>query len=73
MALVFGVLGPSPFVFGEARRVFVLGSIGLGAVALTQFGMKPYPRRPRANTPSGPEADKVDIVLGTLPPEERPA
>ena len=51
----------------------MLVSIGLGAVALTQFGMKPYPRRPRANTPSGPEADKVDIVLGTLPPEERPA
>ena len=73
LTLLFGVLGLIPFVFGELLLVFVLVSIGLGAVALTQFGMKPYPRRPRANTPSGPEADKVDIVLGTLPPEERPA
>ncbi len=73
LTLLFGVLGLIPFVFGESLLVFVLVSIGLGAVALTQFGMKPYPRRPRANTPSGPEADKVDIVLGTLPPEERPA
>jgi len=76
LTLIFGVLGLIPFVFGETLLAFVLVSIGLGAVALTQFGMKPYPRLPRASqppTPSGPDADKVDIVLGTLPPEERPA
>ena len=74
LTLIIGVLGLIPFVFGESLLAFVLVSIGLGAVALTQFGMKPYPRQPRANTPTdGPEADKVDIVLGTLPPEERPA
>ena len=73
LTLLFGVLGLIPFIFGESLLAFVLVSIGLGAVALTQFGMKPYPRLPRANTPSGPDTDKVDIVLGTLPPEERPA
>jgi hypothetical protein len=73
LTLLVGVLGLIPFVFGESLLIFVLASIGLGAVALTQFGMKPYPRQPRANTSNGPDADKVDIVLGTLPPEERPA
>ena len=74
LTLLFGVLGLIPFVFGESLLAFVVVSIGLGAVALTQFGMKPYPRQPRANTPGeGPNADKVDIVLHTLPPEERTA
>ena len=74
LTLILGVLGLIPFVFGESLLAFVLVSIGLGAVALTQFGLKPYPRQPRANTPgNGSDADKVDIVLGTLPPEERPA
>lgn len=73
LTLIVGVLGLIPFVFGESLLAFVIVSIGLGAVALTQFGLKPYPRLPRANTPNGPDADKVDIVLGTLPPEEHPA
>ena len=77
LTLLFGVLGLIPFVFGESLLAFVVVSIGLGAVALTQFGMKPYPRQPRASQPpapgNGPDADKIDIVLGTLPPEERPA
>ncbi|MBK7219030.1 MAG: polymer-forming cytoskeletal protein [Candidatus Promineofilum sp.] len=77
LTLIFGVLGLIPFVFGESLLAFVVVSIGLGAVALTQFGLKPYPRLPRAAQPptpnDGPDAGKVDIVLGTLPPEERPA
>jgi hypothetical protein len=74
LTLIFGVLGLIPFVFGESLLAFVVVSIGLGAVALTQFGLKPYPRQPRPNTPGeGPNADKVDIVLHTLPPEERTA
>jgi len=73
LTFVIGLLGLIPFVFGESLLIFIISGIGLGAVALTQFGMKPYPRRPRADAPSGPDADKVDIVLGTLPPEERPA
>ena len=73
LTLLFGVLGLIPFVFGESLLIFVLVSIGLGAVALTQFGLKPYPRRPRANTPDDLDADKVEVVLHTLPPEERAA
>ena len=62
------------FGFGGALMALVVSWIGLGAVALTQFGMKPYPRRPRASTPSdGPDADKLNTVLGTLPPEEAAA
>lgn len=73
LSFITGILGLLSFGVAGAIITFVALSIGLGAVALTQFGMKPYPRQPRANTPSGPDADKVDIVLGTLPPEERPA
>ena len=74
MALTFGVglLSFIPFVFGETLLVFVIASIGLGAVALTQFGMKPYPRRHEA-AGGGPDAGKVESVMSTLPPEEKPA
>ncbi len=70
LPLIMGVLGLLPLVFGESLLVFVLVSLGLGAVTLTQFGMKPYPRQPRAGTPpDGLDPDKVDIVLNTLPSE----
>lgn len=74
MALTFGVglLSFIPFVFGESLLAFVIASIGLGAVALTQFGLKPFPRRPEASS-GGPDAGKVESVINTLPPEERPA
>ena len=40
--------------------------VGLGAVALTQFGTKPYPTaEPDIVMPEDP--DKVNIVLDTLP------
>jgi hypothetical protein len=74
LTLLLGVLGLIPFVFGESLLAFVLVSIGLGAVALTQFGLKPYPRLPRANPPGDDlDEDKVEVVLHTLPPEERTA
>lgn len=48
-----------------------LSFIGLGAVALTQFGMKPYPRqRPGSAPGNSPDVGKVESVLNTLPPEE---
>lgn len=71
--LTFGVglLSFLPFMIGESLLTFIIASIGLGAVALTQFGMKPYPRRPQAGAPGdGPDAGKVESVLNTLPPEE---
>jgi hypothetical protein len=77
LTLLFGVLGLIPFVFGESLLAFVVVSIGLGAVALTQFGTKPYPRLPRgprqSTTDDGLDGDKVEVVLHTLPPEERVA
>lgn len=76
MTLTFaiGALTLVPFVFGESLLVFVIASIGLGAVALTQFGMKPYPRRPEVGASGGgPDAGKVETVINTLPPEEKPA
>jgi len=73
MALTFGIglLSFIPFVFGESLLAFVIASIGLGAVALTQFGLKPFPRRPEAT--GGPDAGKVESVMSTLPPEDKPA
>jgi hypothetical protein len=68
---LFGLL--TPFGFIEGLLSFLIACIGLGAVALTQFGMKPYPRRPQAGATGGPDAGKVETVLNTLPPEEATA
>ncbi len=79
LTLIFGVLGLLPLVFGESLLAFVVVSLGLGAVTLTQFGLKPYPRQPHSGTPdprqpnNDLDPDKVDIVLGTLPPEDAAA
>ena len=71
LTFIFGVLGLLPLVFGESLLAFVIVSLGLGAVTLTQFGMKPYPRQPRGGTSNDDlDPDKVDVVLGTLPPDE---
>ena len=69
LTFIVEVLGWISFGIAGGILTFVVLSIGLGAVALTQFGMKPYPRRPRAITPTdGPDANKVENVLSTLPP-----
>jgi hypothetical protein len=72
LTLLLGLLGLlTPFGFIEGLLSVILACIGLGAVALTQFGMKPYPRRPGASTPGDSDAGKVETVLSTLPPEEQ--
>ncbi|HRN69380.1 MAG TPA: hypothetical protein PK205_09620 [Promineifilum sp.] len=80
LTFITGVLGLLTFGVAGGILVFIALSIGLGAVALTQFGMKPYPRRSRSNAPgSGTpgndsiDPDKYDKVLNTLPPEEAAA
>ena len=74
LAFITGVLGLMTFGIGGVLLGLIVSWIGLGAVALTQFGMKPYPRRPQASPPDGGlDADKVDAVLGTLPPEDAAA
>jgi hypothetical protein len=69
MAMTFGLglLGLA-FGFGEAVLSFIILSVGLGAVALTQFGRKPYPQGDSA-PPSAPPEDPIKItsVLETLP------
>jgi hypothetical protein len=67
LTLALGLLALLPGGFIVAFGGWVLAMIGLGAVALTQFGTRPYPRRRelRAN------GDKVTAVLKTLPVEER--
>lgn len=73
LTFMVGIIGLLSFGVGGGLLSFLLGCIGLGAVALTQFGMKPYPRRPQTGAPSGPDAGKVESVLNTLPPEEAAA
>ncbi len=74
LTFIVEMLGLISFGIAGGLASFVVLCIGLGAVALTQFGMKPYPRRPQASTPTdGPNADKLENVLNTLPPEEATA
>lgn len=66
LTFIFGLLGLIPFVFGEGLLLALALCVGLGAVALTQFGGKPYPRR-AAGGGAEPGDDKVTAVLQTLP------
>lgn len=70
MVLTFGlgVLGLIPFVFGETLLSLLVAAAGLGAVALTQFGTKPYPRDGSGERESYVTEDdeKVSAVLETL-------
>jgi hypothetical protein len=70
LTLGIGLLGLIPLV-PEGLITAVITLIGLGAVALTQFGMKPYPRHQWTGTAVPPvNQDKVDEVLTTLPPQD---
>jgi len=77
LSFITGMLGLISFGVIGAIITFAALSIGLGAVALTQFGMKPFPRRRRTQggTPGsgGIDPDKYETVLGTLPPEDATA
>jgi hypothetical protein len=67
LTLGVGMLSLLPILgFLGGVLVFVFSAIGLGAVALTQFGMKPYPRR----TAPPEDPNKVEEVLLTLAPDE---
>ena len=56
-----------PFV--EGVIAFFIGAIGLGAVALTQFGRKPYPPG-NLEVEYSEDQVKVATVLETLPVED---
>lgn len=70
LTFAFGLLGALPFDFATGLLSFILFSVGLGAVTLTQFGRKPFPNL-LGNTPTSNEEDedKIRIVLQTLPDE----
>lgn len=77
LTFITGAVGLVTLGCGSWALGIVFSAIGLGAVALTQFGMKPYPRRPGGPVrpdapvpPGAPDPDKLDTVLGTLPPDE---
>lgn len=63
LTLLLGGLGLVPFIWGEELVVVLLASVGLGAVTLTQFGVKGYP--PDAAPPVDP--DKEETVLKNMP------
>ncbi len=67
LTLALGLLGELPFYLGGwfwGLAGVLIGCAGLGAVALTRFGTRPYP--PMASAVS----EKVDSVLETLPVED---
>lgn len=68
LTLGMGLLGLIPFMFGETLLSLVISAIGLGAVALTQFGTKPYPPGGASEPDDYVEEDdeKVTAVLETL-------
>jgi hypothetical protein len=71
MALTFalGLFGMLPFVWGEGILVSIISAIGLGAVALTQFGRKPYPPQDGGEVVVE-DAVKIASVLDTLPDDD---
>lgn len=83
MTLGIGLLGALSLGFFEGLLTIAVTSIGLGAVALTQFGRKPYPYLPPTpervvEAESGLEDDinimvdddKITAVLDTLPNDD---
>lgn len=65
LTLILGGLGLFSFIWGESLVVILLASVGLGAVTLTQFGVKRYP--PHDTPPVDP--DKEATALKNMPAE----
>jgi hypothetical protein len=71
LTFVLGLLGILlPFV--EGVIAFFVGAIGLGAVALTQFGRKPYPPSNEVVSEFTEDEVKIANVLDTLPDDDLP-
>jgi hypothetical protein len=65
MTFLLGFLTAVPFTFGVGLVSLVIGFIGLGAVALTRFGARPYPLIVFVE-----DDIKINSVLDTLPDKE---
>lgn len=71
LTLTLGLLGAIPFVWGEEVTGFLIACVGLGAVALTKFGTRPYPVLDEGIRILPVEnSDKVTAVLNTLPDDD---
>lgn len=66
LTFVLGLLGILTGGWLEGLLGAMVTSIGLGAVALTQFGRKPY-AGPDEPDPADEDDDKISIVMNTLP------
>lgn len=64
MTFVLGLLGILTGGWLEGLLGIVITSIGLGAVALTQFGRRAYAGS--VTPPANEDTDKINVVLGTL-------
>ncbi|MFN2134775.1 MAG: hypothetical protein ACK2UK_02395 [Candidatus Promineifilaceae bacterium] len=69
LTFALGLFGMLPFVWGEGILVSIISAIGLGAVALTQFGRKPYPPQDGGEVVVE-DAVKIASVLDTLPDDD---
>ncbi|MBX3058881.1 MAG: hypothetical protein KF770_20640 [Anaerolineae bacterium] len=71
LTLTLGLLGAVPFVWGEGLVGFLIACVGLGAVALTKFGTRPYPLLDEGIRIFPVEnGEKVTAVLNTLPDDD---
>lgn len=70
MTFTLNFLGGIPFVWGEGLLSMLILSMGLGAVALTQFGMRAYPPESELDVLIYEDEAKVTAVLETLPADE---
>ena len=64
-----GLLGMLSADWIEGLLGIVITSVGLGAVALTQFGRKPYIEQD-GPVSTNEDADKISVVLETLPEDD---
>lgn len=70
MTFVIGLLGIVSFGFLETALTGLVGLVGMGAVALTLFGTRPYPRLAHTANKLTVDADKETAVLSTLPEDD---
>ncbi|GAB4268989.1 MAG: hypothetical protein Kow0080_12230 [Candidatus Promineifilaceae bacterium] len=71
MTFVIGLLGIVSFGFLEMALTGLVGLVGMGAVALTLFGTRPYPPRlAHSANKIAVDADKETAVLDTLPKDD---
>lgn len=69
LTFVLGLLGIMSGGWLEGLLGILITSIGLGAVALTQFGRRPYVEHEEPAA-ADEDADKISIVLETLPDDD---